>query len=121
MLCWKDRERYDSHDDTDYRDGKSSLKSSLRATSIRRAIRDESPPRVGDFQEGMKVEARYQGHGAWYAAKIKRINADRTIDVIYKDGEAATGLHHSTIRQMREGSIFYPLILYFPTFSLNLS
>ena len=105
------RDRYDSFDEMDERDRRATLKSSMRASSSSRAMRgrdDDSPPRVGDFHEGMKVEARYQGHGAWYIAKITRINPDRTFDVMYKDGEAATGLHHSTVRNIREGTLRPP-------------
>ena len=53
----------------------------------------------------MRVEARYRGRGAYYEAKISRINPDRSIDVIYRDGEPGTGLHPSTIRRYREGQL----------------
>ena len=108
MTYAQGRDRYDSFDEMDERDRRATLKSSMRTSSSSRAMRDrddDSPPRVGDFHEGMKVEARYQGHGAWYIAKITRINPDRTFDVMYKDGEAATGLHHSTVRNIREGTL----------------
>lgn len=57
------------------------------------------------FKEGMRVEARYQGHGAWYIAKIRRVNHDGSIDVVYEDGEAATGLLPESIREYEEGML----------------
>ena len=58
-----------------------------------------------DYEEGMKVEARYQGHGAWYPAKIRRIYSDHTYDVVYQDGEGATGIKRSALRHLRKGII----------------
>jgi len=59
-----------------------------------------------DYEEGMKIEARYQGHGAWYPAKIRRINySDHSYDVVYQDGEGATGLKRSALRYLRKGII----------------
>lgn len=64
----------------------------------------DSSDAYSEFAEGMKVEARYQGHGAWYAAKVVKIHHDGKIDVVYHDGEAAVGLHPSTVRRFREGN-----------------
>lgn len=59
--------------------------------------------RYADFYKGMSVEARYLGHGAWYEAKVVDVNPDRTVNVIYSDGEMATRLHPSTVRRVKEG------------------
>lgn len=60
--------------------------------------------RWADFHEGVKVEARYQGQGAWYAAKVLRVNTDRSVDVVFNDGEVGTGLHQSSVRRVVEGT-----------------
>lgn len=64
--------------------------------------------RYADFYKGMSVEARYLGHGAWYEAKVVDVNPDRTVNVIYSDGEMATRLHPSTVRRVKEGKFYVP-------------
>jgi len=59
--------------------------------------------RYADFYKGMPVEARYLGHGAWYEARVVDVNPDRTVNVVYQDGEMATRLHPSTVRRAKEG------------------
>jgi hypothetical protein len=95
------REAYGSRDDEDHRSRRGVLRSS--SGDDRRATSPDSRTAHGDLHEGLRVEARYQGHGAWYEARVTKVNADRSVDVVYHDGEAATGLHHSTVRPFREG------------------
>lgn len=78
--------------------------------------------RYADFFKGMSVEARYQGHGAWYEAKVIDVNPDRTINVVYNDGEMASRLHPSTVRRVKEGknkdAVFSTGFISFQFFSL---
>lgn len=102
------RER--SYDDFDDRRG-STLRSG-RGAILSQSGRESREPRAGsldpmdryaDFCKGMKVEARYLGHGAWYEAKVVDVNPDRSVNVVYNDGEIATRLHPSTVRRAKEG------------------
>jgi hypothetical protein len=55
---------------------------------------------------------------------VTRVNPDRSVDVVYQDGEAATKLHPSTVRRLREGTIncfcgdSFRGSSYFPCFTL---
>ena len=87
--------------------------STLRSSAASHAdVRSSRDPRAGsldpmdryaDFYKGMPVEARYLGHGAWYEARVIDVNPDRTVNVVYQDGEMATRLHPSTVRRAKEG------------------
>jgi hypothetical protein len=59
--------------------------------------------RYADFCIGMTVEARYQGHGAWQDAKVTEVNPDLTLNLVYHDGEVATGVSPNSVRKLREG------------------
>ncbi|CAN0197480.1 unnamed protein product, partial [Discosporangium mesarthrocarpum] len=43
--------------------------------------------RVGQLEEGMRVEARYKGRSRYYPGRIARMHRNGTCDIDYDDGE----------------------------------
>lgn len=66
---------------------------------------DESDNKYDDFEpefaKGERVEARFQGKGAFYPGKITRVLSDGTFDVIYDDGDEETRVKSHLIRAVK--------------------
>jgi hypothetical protein len=58
----------------------------------------EGPSRPARLEEGMTVEANYKGKGKWLKGKIKRENADGTLDIEYDAGGSETQVEKGNVR-----------------------
>ena len=55
---------------------------------------------TGVFVLGEAVEAKYLGGAKWFAGKISAVNADKSYDVHYNDGETETAIAVELIRSI---------------------
>jgi hypothetical protein len=95
------RSRFDDDDDVNDHHHRSD-----RRSASRRPLSYDPMERYADFCRGMTVEARYQGHGAWQDAKVTEVNPDLTLNLVYHDGEVATGVSPKSVRKLREGMAY---------------
>ena len=65
----------------------------------RRLIRDLA----NGFEEGDRVQVRFEGKGEWYEGKITDARSDGTFDVLYEDGDTEERVEQRLIRRAKRG------------------
>ena len=71
------------------------------------------------LEAGSPIEAKYGGKKKWYGGKVKHINPDGTVDVMYDDGDSEDKVKPENFRTTTMGvpafirNIFIPITGYF--------
>ncbi len=91
------RARRDGTYDIDYDNGESER---MVEPSLVKRVSGGKPERAdhGVFEEGEKVEARYEGRSRYYPGKITRVHRDGSYDIDYDDGESERMVEPSLIK-----------------------
>lgn len=95
--------------DVRYKDG--DVENDVDATLVRAvsvsslASEAERKRSTGEYFEGDKVEARFNGRSRWFKAKVARVNRDGTYHLVYVDGDEERSVSKSLMRGIGEESM----------------